>query len=67
MLIEKAIREGFTADMQQIWLNYVARIIKYYMFSFGPDIERHIGRRVEDAAQLLMDYMQEDKCKNMII
>lgn len=66
-LIEKAIREGFTKDMQQKWLEYAARTIKYYNFSFGTDIEKYIGRGVEDAAQLLIDYLHEEKRENMRI
>lgn len=67
ILIEKAINEGFTENMQKSWLEYVSRIIKFYSFSFGPDIESHIGRGVEDAAQLLLDYLEEGNRDNMNI
>lgn len=66
-LIAKAIKDGFTKDMQERWLEYAARTIKYYNFSFGTDIEEYIGRGVEDAAQLLIDFLQEEKRPNMFI
>lgn len=66
-LVEKAIGDGFTKDMQKRWLEYAARTIKYYNFSFGTDIEEYIGRGVEDAAQLLIDFLQEEKRPNMFI
>ena len=66
-LIVKALGEGFTADMQKMLIEYAARTIKYYSFSFGRDIEKYIGRGVEEAAQLLIDYLHEEKRENMRI
>ena len=56
-LIEKAIREGFTSEKRKMLIEYAARTIKYYSFSFGRDIEKYIGRGVEEAAQFLVDYL----------
>ena len=66
-LIEKALREGFTSDKQKMLIEYAARTIKYYSFSFGRDIEKYIGRGVEEAAQFLVDYLHEEKREKMYI
>jgi hypothetical protein len=66
-LVEKAIVDGFTKNMQKRWLEYAARTIKYYNFSFGTDIEEYIGRGVEEAAQLLLDFLDEKIRTNMFI
>lgn len=66
-LIVKALRDGFTSDMQKMFIEYAARTIKYYSFSFGKDIEEYIGRGVGEAAQLLVDYMHEEKHEKMYI
>jgi len=66
-LIVKALRDGFTADMQNMFIEYAARTMKYYSFSFGKDIEGYIGRGVGEAAQLLVDYVHEEKHEKMYI
>ena len=66
-LIQNALEYGLTKEMQEKWLEYAARTIKYYSFSFGTDIEDYIGRGIDESAQLLVDFLDEKKRSAMFV
>jgi hypothetical protein len=53
-VIQQAMQDGITEEKKRIWLRHVAQLCKYYLFSFEKDIDKIIGRSIDDAARFLL-------------
>ena len=53
-VFHEALAKGFTPDRQKAWMRHVAQLLKYYVFAFEPDVEKLVGRDIDEAARYLM-------------
>ena len=51
-----AMDKGFDVDMKHRVLDHIARLLKYYVFSFDDDIKNIVGRDSKDCANYILEH-----------
>lgn len=65
-IINKALTNGITPEMQQAWEKHIAQLLKYYLFPFETEMMKYMSRSASEAAQYLIKQMQLSKRKDKV-
>lgn len=60
-IIKSALDSEFTSQMKDNWLQYVARTLKYHVFSCDSNVDRFTGGGVEKAGEFIIQHCVRNK------